>query len=235
MSDGYPIVADHKTERPARSDYNDDIPRPRNRGIKQISCKKHWRCGIHWHNYDGIFTSLTFMNSNCICVLKLVKYGKIVNGSSVIKHDDHTLLGIIYFFDKSDITIENTTIDSCIFEKIDFANIDINNTDLIIERNDNMNGILLIDKPIDYTSRDVVNKLTKILKTKKVGHTGTLDPIATGVLVVCVGNTTKLCELLTSEYKEYIATIKLGLKTDTLDITGKILKSDNKKVKQFLN
>ena len=86
-----------------------------------------------------------------------------------------------------------------------------------------MNGILLINKPIDYTSRNVVNKLTRILKTKKIGHTGTLDPIATGVLVVCVGNTTKLCELLTSEYKEYIATIKLGIKTDTLDTTGTII------------
>ena len=86
-----------------------------------------------------------------------------------------------------------------------------------------MNGILLINKPIDFTSRDVVNKLTKILKTKKIGHTGTLDPIATGVLVVCVGNTTKLCELLTSEYKEYVATIKLGIKTDTLDTTGNII------------
>ena len=86
-----------------------------------------------------------------------------------------------------------------------------------------MNGILLVNKPIDYTSRDVVNKLTKILKTKKIGHTGTLDPIATGVLVVCVGNTTKLCELLTSEYKEYTATIKLGIKTDTLDTTGNII------------
>ena len=86
-----------------------------------------------------------------------------------------------------------------------------------------MNGILLVNKPIDYTSRDVVNKLTKILKTKKIGHTGTLDPIATGVLVVCVGNTTKLCELLTSEYKEYIATIKLGIKTDTLDTTGNVI------------
>ena len=83
-----------------------------------------------------------------------------------------------------------------------------------------MNGILLVNKPIDYTSRDVVNKLTKILNTKKIGHTGTLDPIATGVLVICIGKSTKLCDLLTSKYKEYIATIKLGTKTDTLDITG---------------
>lgn len=87
----------------------------------------------------------------------------------------------------------------------------------------NINGILLINKPIDFTSRDVVNKLTHILHTKKIGHTGTLDPIATGVLVVCIGNATKLCDILTSKYKEYIATIKLGIKTDTLDITGNII------------
>ena len=103
-----------------------------------------------------------------------------------------------------------------------------------------MNGILLVNKPIDFTSRDVVNKLTKILKTKKVGHTGTLDPIATGVLVVCVGNTTKLCELLTSEHKEYIATIKLGIKTDTLDTTGNIIEKKEynvteEQIKEVLN
>lgn len=103
-----------------------------------------------------------------------------------------------------------------------------------------MNGILLINKPIDFTSRDVVNKLTKILKTKKIGHTGTLDPIATGVLVVCVGNTTKLCELLTSEYKEYVATIRLGIKTDTLDTTGNIIEEkeynvNEKQIKEVFN
>ena len=92
-----------------------------------------------------------------------------------------------------------------------------------MERTDYMSGIIVVNKPKDYTSRDVVNKISKILKTKKVGHTGTLDPLATGVLVVCYGSATKLCELLTSEYKEYIATVKLGIKTDTLDITGKII------------
>ena len=86
-----------------------------------------------------------------------------------------------------------------------------------------MNGILIVNKPQDFTSRDIVNKVGGILKTKKIGHTGTLDPIATGVLVICIGNTTKLCEVLTSEYKEYIATIKLGIKTDTLDTTGEII------------
>lgn len=86
-----------------------------------------------------------------------------------------------------------------------------------------MNGIILINKEKDYTSRDIVNIIGKELHTKKVGHTGTLDPLATGVLVICVGESTKISELLTSTYKEYIAEITLGIKTDTLDITGNIL------------
>ena len=81
-----------------------------------------------------------------------------------------------------------------------------------------MNGILLVDKEKGLTSRDVVNEISKILHTKKVGHTGTLDPLATGVLVVCLGNYTKLTSLLTSMEKEYIATMKLGVLTDTLDM-----------------
>lgn len=72
------------------------------------------------------------------------------------------------------------------------------------------------------TSRDVVNKISKTLITKRVGHTGTLDPLATGVLVVTVGKYTKLCELLTSTFKEYKVEMKLGFETDTLDITGKV-------------
>ena len=90
-----------------------------------------------------------------------------------------------------------------------------------------MDGILLINKEKDYTSRDVVNIVSKYLNTKKVGHTGTLDPIATGVLVICVGKATKLVELLTSTYKEYEAEIILGLSTDTYDITGNIIKEEN--------
>ena len=89
-----------------------------------------------------------------------------------------------------------------------------------------MNGILLINKGENYTSRDVVNKVGKILGTKKVGHTGTLDPLATGVLVLCLGSATKLNEILTSTYKEYEAEITLGLLTDTLDITGNELKEE---------
>ena len=87
--------------------------------------------------------------------------------------------------------------------------------------------ILVINKEKNITSRDVVNKLCKILHTKKIGHTGTLDPIATGVLVCLTDKHTKLVDVLTSTYKEYIATIKLGIKTDTLDITGNIIEKNN--------
>ena len=86
-----------------------------------------------------------------------------------------------------------------------------------------MNGIIIINKPTGYTSRDIVNIISKKLKTKKVGHTGTLDPLASGVLVITVGRYTKLGEMLTSLDKEYISEIKLGINTDTLDITGNIL------------
>ncbi len=94
-----------------------------------------------------------------------------------------------------------------------------------------MNGILVINKESGYTSRDVVNIISKQLNTKKVGHTGTLDPMATGVLVICIGKYTKLVDKITCYDKEYIATIKLGIKTDTLDNTGTVLeKNENTSV-----
>lgn len=86
-----------------------------------------------------------------------------------------------------------------------------------------MDGIIVINKPKGITSREVVNKVCKLLNTKKIGHTGTLDPIATGVLVLCVGKATKLVETLTSNDKEYVATVKLGILTDTLDTDGTII------------
>ena len=86
-----------------------------------------------------------------------------------------------------------------------------------------MDGIILIDKEKDVTSRDVVNKLNKILNTKKIGHTGTLDPIATGLMVICVNKGCKLVELLTNHDKTYIATVLMGKRTDTYDVTGKVL------------
>lgn len=85
------------------------------------------------------------------------------------------------------------------------------------------NGILVINKDKGYTSRDVVNVISKLFKTKKVGHNGTLDPLATGVLVICLNKYTKLNELLSSDEKEYIAEVTLGIKTDTLDIEGNVL------------
>lgn len=90
-----------------------------------------------------------------------------------------------------------------------------------------MDGILLINKPKGITSRDVVNIVSKKLKTKKVGHTGTLDPLAEGVLVLCINKATKLVELLTNHDKTYIATCLLGIKTNTLDKEGNILEDIN--------
>lgn len=81
-----------------------------------------------------------------------------------------------------------------------------------------MNGILIINKPLGYTSRDAVNKVSKLLNTKKVGHTGTLDPNASGVLVLCVGQALKVVELMSDHDKEYIAEVILGIATDTLDM-----------------
>ncbi len=94
------------------------------------------------------------------------------------------------------------------------------------------NGILLVNKPKDVTSRDIVNRISKLLQIKKVGHNGTLDPLATGVLVICIGKATKLNELLTSKTKEYIAEVTLGIFTDTLDITGNVLEEKKQIVKK---
>lgn len=90
-----------------------------------------------------------------------------------------------------------------------------------------MNKVLIIDKPKGLTSRDVVNEIGKIFNTKKVGHTGTLDPIATGVLVITIGKATKIASLITSLEKEYIAECTLGIETDTLDTEGNIIKEED--------
>ena len=89
-----------------------------------------------------------------------------------------------------------------------------------------INGVLIVNKPEGLTSRDVVNVLNRKFNTKKIGHTGTLDPLATGVLVVAIGSYTKLVNHLTSLDKEYIAEIKLGIQTDTGDITGNIINEE---------
>ncbi len=85
-----------------------------------------------------------------------------------------------------------------------------------------MEGIINVNKPKGITSFDVIRKLRKILSTRKIGHTGTLDPMATGVLLVCVGKATKLAQDIEASSKEYTAEFELGYKTDTYDIEGVI-------------
>lgn len=90
----------------------------------------------------------------------------------------------------------------------------------------NYNGLINIYKEPGFTSNDVVAKMRGILHQKKIGHTGTLDPDATGVLVICLGTGTKLVEMLTDHDKEYIAVCKLGVTTDTQDMSGNVLSTD---------
>ena len=94
------------------------------------------------------------------------------------------------------------------------------------------NGILNVYKEQGYTSHDVVAKLRGILKQKKIGHTGTLDPAAEGVLPVCLGKATKVCELLTDKDKTYQAVLHLGVVTDTQDMTGEILEQKDAAVSE---
>lgn len=86
-----------------------------------------------------------------------------------------------------------------------------------------MNGILVVDKPLGRTSHDIVNMVRKLTGIKKVGHTGTLDPMATGVLPVCIGSATKIADMLTMSDKCYIAEMVLGMTTDTQDADGEVL------------
>lgn len=86
-----------------------------------------------------------------------------------------------------------------------------------------MEGIIVIDKPVGITSFDVIRVLRRNLKERRIGHTGTLDPLATGILVICVGKATKLAQDIEGYEKEYVADLELGFKTDTYDIEGKVL------------
>jgi tRNA pseudouridine55 synthase len=90
-----------------------------------------------------------------------------------------------------------------------------------------MNGIVVIDKPSGKTSHDVVEGVKKALSVKKAGHAGTLDPMATGVLPVCLEEATKLVQFLSTDTKDYTATMLLGVKTDTQDVEGKIIARDD--------
>lgn len=96
-----------------------------------------------------------------------------------------------------------------------------------------LHGVINIYKEPGFTSHDVVAKLRGICKQKKIGHTGTLDPAATGVLPVCLGAATKLCDFLTEKQKEYIAHMRLGITTDTQDSTGTVLTKQEVEVEPF--
>ena len=89
-----------------------------------------------------------------------------------------------------------------------------------------MNGIILIDKPQGWTSHDVVGKLRGILNERRIGHSGTLDPLATGLLVVFIGRATRAVEFAEADRKEYVAGLRLGMSTDTQDITGRIISKE---------
>ncbi len=103
----------------------------------------------------------------------------------------------------------------------------------------NYSGVIVVNKTSGITSFDVVHEISKMLGIKRIGHTGTLDPLAEGVLVVTIGKATKIAELLTAAYKEYQAGVLLGLETDTLDITGSIINSkivpDDLPIEETLN
>lgn len=90
-------------------------------------------------------------------------------------------------------------------------------------------GFIILDKPRDWTTFDLVRDLRKKSGVKKIGHTGTLDPFATGLVILCIGSATRLSSLLLSEDKGYVATIKLGTKTDTGDITGQVIEEKSVK------
>lgn len=93
-----------------------------------------------------------------------------------------------------------------------------------------INGILIVDKPVGWTSHDVIAKLRGLLGTRRIGHAGTLDPNATGVLVVFVGRATRAVEFAEANEKEYVSGLRLGIKTDTQDIWGNVTEESSKKV-----
>src|SRR5258706_6529518 len=93
-----------------------------------------------------------------------------------------------------------------------------------------MHGLLIIDKPPTLTSHDVVARVRHILHERRIGHTGTLDPFATGVLVVLVGRATRIAQFLSGVEKEYEAVIRLGFATDTGDVTGNPIPASNESI-----
>ncbi|HXG30113.1 MAG TPA: tRNA pseudouridine(55) synthase TruB, partial [Thermodesulfobacteriota bacterium] len=86
-----------------------------------------------------------------------------------------------------------------------------------------MDGVFVLDKPGGMTSQEAVDRVKRVFKVKRAGHTGTLDPFATGVLPICLGGATRIIPFLDEDFKEYVALLRLGITTDTMDLTGKIV------------
>ncbi len=95
-----------------------------------------------------------------------------------------------------------------------------------------LNGVLLVDKPVDMTSHDVVGKVRRIFETRAVGHCGTLDPMASGLLILLLGSATKLSDYLLTQDKTYLTTVRLGVTTDSYDITGEVTARCESKVSE---
>ena len=136
---------------------------------------------------------------------------------SISKEEEQRILSIL--IDNGFIKEDNTII---YVGKI-AAKIIYENNLTLEEYQKDYQAILYVNKKKGMTSFDVVNEISNLFGIKRVGHTGTLDPLAEGVMIICIGKATKIVELLTAKDKEYIAEVQMGIKTDTLDITGTIL------------
>lgn len=127
---------------------------------------------------------------------------------------------IIRNINKESIYLNEREVCSFLFYSFDFYGIINSSLENGVET---LNGIINVNKPKGITSFDVIRKLRKILSMKKIGHTGTLDPLATGVLLICTGRATKLAQDIEAYEKEYVAEFELGYKTDTYDIEGEVV------------
>ena len=201
---------------------------------------------MHSDNYEKNYTLC--INSNeyytGLCFdIGLIKDGNVLANYNELLKEDNTYKKIIKLLPKYGFILRypksKEQITGCCYEPWHYryvgsktANIIANNNLTLEDYNKlyNKSGIILVNKPKGITSRDAVNKISKIFNTPKVGHNGTLDPLAEGLLVMTINKATKINELLTNSEKEYIAKVKVGILTDTLDLEGNVIERSNKKI-----
>ncbi len=190
---------------------------------------------MHLVDYNGIMVEKKALNMFKLMLNENNLDVNIIKAYTNDKRDEH-VTGLLLDINKD--------IDSTLLEKYGFIKEEksirytgkstakiINDNKLTLEKYNefyNKSFLVLVNKPSSITSFDVCEKVGKIFDTKKVGHTGTLDPLASGLMLVLVNKYTKLNNLINYDYKEYIAVVEKGIETDTLDITGKVLKQKNK-------